>query len=96
MAGNALLPGSEPAAHCYCGHQVILCPHALPVATTALSHAHGYYTAPDLSFPGPVQRADLPCKTDCCSLATLLGSWATAPSSIWARCALLYLLCCEK
>ena len=21
MAGNALLPGMEPAAHCYCGHQ---------------------------------------------------------------------------
>jgi uncharacterized protein YdiU (UPF0061 family) len=21
MAGNTLLPGMEPAAHCYCGHQ---------------------------------------------------------------------------
>ena len=21
FAGNRLLPGSEPAAHCYCGHQ---------------------------------------------------------------------------
>ena len=21
MCGNRLLPGSEPAAHCYCGHQ---------------------------------------------------------------------------
>ncbi len=21
MAGNRLLPGMEPAAHCYCGHQ---------------------------------------------------------------------------
>ena len=21
MAGNSLLPGMEPAAHCYCGHQ---------------------------------------------------------------------------